>query len=108
MALPSHPRFRIGVLHVISVAAALAALPVSVAQARCNRYIVEDHGAAAIYIARYRHVTCSTARAVARTFLPGARRGHLGFRCVTTPVQAGGGQKRCTKRRGKLVLLDFE
>ncbi len=106
--LPSHSRVRIGVLLVLAVAAALAALPVSVAQARCNRYIIENHGAAAIYIARYRHVSCSTARAVARTFLTGARHGHLGFRCVTTPVQAGGGQKRCTKRGGKLVLLDFQ
>lgn len=94
-----------------AVLAALAAVGTPVASARCNRLVTDPRGPGAVYIAKYRHVSCDSARKLARSYQYHFSRSpslHYGFHCRDTGLQAGGGQYRCTKSGGKLVVLDFE
>jgi hypothetical protein len=96
---------------VAATAAALGAGPVSVASARCNRQVTDPRGPGGVLIATYRRVSCQGARRLGRSYLlhPARRPSlHYGFHCRPTAKQAGGGELRCTKTGGKLVLLDFE
>ena len=79
------------------------------AQSRCNRVVSGGGVAGDAVIVNYRHVSCRTARAVAHSFFVGRGTRHLGFRCRINPaVHAGGGQQRCTRGGGRLVVIDFE
>lgn len=65
----------------------------------------------AAYVDSYRHVSCSTARKLARSLMIHSSRRpslHYGFHWVSTGVNAAGGQLRCTKSGGKVVAVGFE